>query len=189
MTKRSPSHQTDDGFSRQYLTERFAQQGFAVVCSPVSEWIRYSDYCVQNDPENWQQLSLGQKMRFKIRQLFMNRYGKLIFGTLSKTGLVHNGKNLETVLHGMHSLSFLVVESDGSPFPPAHRGQAGGVLPPGQAPVWPDAGKQHAFFVMVFRQIKPHPLCIDFSEKAAFCAWGQGIFCCWSGWPRNRFQR
>ncbi len=181
-----------DGFSRQYLTERLAKQGFAVVCSPVSEWIRYSDYCVQNDPENWQKLSLGQKMRFKIRQLFMNRYEKRIFSTLSQTGLVHNpwtdlhtvienaspymspnlggeailtigsaltevasdvcgviaigpfgcmpnrisesilnevmtpadklnlphqGKCLETVLHGMDSLPFLAVESDGSPFP------------------------------------------------------------------------
>ncbi|MBA2880701.1 putative CoA-substrate-specific enzyme activase [Desulfosalsimonas propionicica] len=79
-----------DGLSRQYITERLAQKGFAVVCSPVSEWIRYSDYCIQTDPANWQQLSLGQKLRFKIRQIFMNRYEKRIFGTLSQTGLVHN---------------------------------------------------------------------------------------------------
>ncbi|MDJ0780452.1 MAG: acyl-CoA dehydratase activase [Desulfosarcinaceae bacterium] len=33
-----------DGLSRQHLTERLAAQGFAVRCSPVSEWIHYTHY-------------------------------------------------------------------------------------------------------------------------------------------------
>lgn len=79
-----------DGLSRQYITERLAQKGFAVVCSPVSEWIRYADYCVENEGGSWKQLSFAKKLRFKIRQIFMNRYEKKIFGCLAKTGLVHN---------------------------------------------------------------------------------------------------
>ncbi|MCU0373145.1 MAG: acyl-CoA dehydratase activase, partial [Ignavibacteria bacterium] len=35
-----------DSLSRQYLTEWLAQNGFATICSPVSEWIRYSDYMI-----------------------------------------------------------------------------------------------------------------------------------------------
>ncbi|MFP3980544.1 MAG: acyl-CoA dehydratase activase [Desulfobacterales bacterium] len=77
-----------DALSRQFLTERLAEKGFAVICSPVSEWIRYSDYCVETDEKNWGRMSVGQKLKFKIRQMFMNRYEKRISGTLARSGLV-----------------------------------------------------------------------------------------------------
>ena len=35
-----------DDLSRQHLTERLAQKGFATVCTPVAEWVFYSDYLV-----------------------------------------------------------------------------------------------------------------------------------------------
>ncbi len=35
-----------DALSRQYLTERLAQMGFATVCSPVAEWVLYCNYMV-----------------------------------------------------------------------------------------------------------------------------------------------
>lgn len=79
-----------DSLSRQYLTERLAEKGFAVICSPVSEWIRYSDYCLENDSENWSQMSLGQRLKFRLRKIFMNRYEKRIADTLAKSGLSHN---------------------------------------------------------------------------------------------------
>ncbi|MCF8094209.1 MAG: acyl-CoA dehydratase activase [Desulfobacteraceae bacterium] len=82
-----------DSLSRQYLTERLAEKGFAVICSPVSEWIRYSDYCIETDSENWAQMSLGQRLKFRIRKLFMNRYEKRIAETLAKSGLSHNNSS------------------------------------------------------------------------------------------------
>ncbi|MFP4159460.1 MAG: acyl-CoA dehydratase activase [Desulfobacterales bacterium] len=82
-----------DSLSSQYLTERLAEKGFAVVCSPVSEWIRYSDYCLENDREKWGSMSLGQRIKFRIRKLFMNRYEKQISGTLAKTGLSHGNSS------------------------------------------------------------------------------------------------
>ncbi|MFW6080546.1 MAG: acyl-CoA dehydratase activase [Desulfosalsimonas sp.] len=79
-----------DSLSRQYLTERLAEKGFAVVCSPVSEWIRYSDYCLETSDEKWGEMSLGQKIKFRIRKIFMNRYERQISATLAKTRLSHN---------------------------------------------------------------------------------------------------
>ncbi|MCF8112033.1 MAG: acyl-CoA dehydratase activase [Desulfobacteraceae bacterium] len=82
-----------DSLSRQYLTERLAQKGFAVICSPVSEWIRYSDYCLETDKESWSQMSVGQRLKFRLREIFMNRYEKRIAGTLARSGLSHNNSS------------------------------------------------------------------------------------------------
>ena len=78
-----------DGLSRQYLTERLARKGFAVLCSPVSEWIHYSDYWIREIKEEWRRLTWGEKLRFQIRQIMLNRYEKRISGSLFKSGLVH----------------------------------------------------------------------------------------------------
>lgn len=37
-----------DGFSRQFLVDRLSKKGFWVRVAPVSEWIHYCDYIVQN---------------------------------------------------------------------------------------------------------------------------------------------
>ncbi|MCK7513249.1 MAG: hypothetical protein MZV70_60610 [Desulfobacterales bacterium] len=36
-----------DALSRQYLTERLAEKGFATVCAPVAEWVHYCNYLVR----------------------------------------------------------------------------------------------------------------------------------------------
>ncbi|MFW6010924.1 MAG: acyl-CoA dehydratase activase [Desulfosalsimonas sp.] len=82
-----------DSLSRQYITERLAQKGFAVICSPVSEWIRYTDYCIETDPEKWSEMSLGQRLKFKLRKIFLEKYEKRIAGTLAKSGLSHNNSS------------------------------------------------------------------------------------------------
>ncbi|MFP3999459.1 MAG: acyl-CoA dehydratase activase [Desulfobacterales bacterium] len=79
-----------DSLSRQYLTEKLAQKGFAAICSPVSEWIRYTDYCIETDTEKWSQMSLGQRLKFKLRKIFLDRYEKRISSTLAKSGLSHS---------------------------------------------------------------------------------------------------
>jgi predicted nucleotide-binding protein (sugar kinase/HSP70/actin superfamily) len=87
-----------DALSRQYLTERLAQRGFAVACAPVAEWIHYCNYLVEcglnQDP-----MSTLEKFKFKIRNFYQGRYEKTIRSILARTGLVQaEGLDVELVL-------------------------------------------------------------------------------------------
>jgi predicted nucleotide-binding protein (sugar kinase/HSP70/actin superfamily) len=77
-----------DALSRQYLTERLAEKGFATVCSPVAEWVLYCNYMVDQglSPES---MTMLEKLKFKIRSKFQARYEKRIKSILSESGLVH----------------------------------------------------------------------------------------------------
>jgi predicted nucleotide-binding protein (sugar kinase/HSP70/actin superfamily) len=75
-----------DSLSRQNLTEWLAESGFAVICSPVSEWIRYSDYMIRSSPE-WKKKPFPEKIRFHIRQWLMNLYEKRLGSAMSRSGL------------------------------------------------------------------------------------------------------
>jgi len=77
-----------DALSRQYLTERLAEKGFATVCSPVAEWVLYCNYMVDQglSPES---MTMLEKLKFKIRNKFQTRYEKRIKSFLSESGLVH----------------------------------------------------------------------------------------------------
>ncbi|MBC2716655.1 MAG: activase [Desulfobacteraceae bacterium] len=77
-----------DAFSRQNLSEQLAEIGFAVVCSPVSEWFRYSDYLLGIDG-HWASMSMRKKMEFFLRQIFMNRYEKRLTSIFSSSGILH----------------------------------------------------------------------------------------------------
>ena len=77
-----------DALSRQYLTERLAKMGFAAVCSPVAEWVLYCNYMV-DEGLNPNDLSILDKVKFKIRSKFQARYEKRIKSILSTSGLVH----------------------------------------------------------------------------------------------------
>ena len=88
-----------DALSRQYLTERLAENGFAVICSPVSEWIRYSDYMIKINGD-WKAMSFLEKLRFFLREKFMNRYERQLTDLLSKSGLLSaRPARLETVIN------------------------------------------------------------------------------------------
>ncbi len=76
-----------DSLSRQHLTERLAENGFAVACSPVSEWIRYSDYMLPIDG-HWKTMPMGQKFKFHIRQVLMTRYEQKLLKIMGRSGLV-----------------------------------------------------------------------------------------------------
>ena len=76
-----------DELSRRYLTEWFAENGFAVICSPVSEWIRYSDYMIGFD-ESLMLKTFSEKLKFYLRQWFMNRYEKSLTSIMTQSGLV-----------------------------------------------------------------------------------------------------
>ncbi|MBN1930380.1 MAG: activase [Desulfobacterales bacterium] len=77
-----------DGLSRQYLTERLAKRGFATICSPVAEWILYSDYLVERGLVDYTMTKMG-KLKFWARKKFMARYEKRLKFILSRSGLIH----------------------------------------------------------------------------------------------------
>lgn len=76
-----------DSFSRRHLTEWLAENGFAVTCSPVAEWIHYTDYMINIDG-NWKGMTLREKFRFYIRRWLMGIYENRLADTLSISGLV-----------------------------------------------------------------------------------------------------
>ena len=87
-----------DALSRQYLTERLAQMGFATVCSPVAEWVLYCNYMV-NAGLNPEDMTFLEKVKFKIRNKFQARYEKRIKAILSSSGLVRaEPLNMDTII-------------------------------------------------------------------------------------------
>lgn len=77
-----------DDISRQYLTERLAEGGFAAICTPIAEWILYSDYILKNNYSD-HKMSKLEKLEFMIKKKFMSKYEKRIKSILSRSGLVH----------------------------------------------------------------------------------------------------
>jgi predicted CoA-substrate-specific enzyme activase len=77
-----------DALSRQYITERLAERGFATVCSPVAEWVLYCNYMVDKglNPES---MTILEKLKFKIRNKFQSHYEKRIKSILSQSGMIH----------------------------------------------------------------------------------------------------
>ena len=76
-----------DDLSRQHLIETLAEKGFATLCSPISEWIHYSDYLVDKGLAD--KLTMLGKLCFVLKRRAMTRSEKRIKGILSGTGLVH----------------------------------------------------------------------------------------------------
>jgi predicted nucleotide-binding protein (sugar kinase/HSP70/actin superfamily) len=76
-----------DSLSRQFLTERLAEKGFATVCAPVAEWVHYCNYLVDHG-FNQDPMTALQKFKLKLRNFFQGRYEKLIKSTLARSGLV-----------------------------------------------------------------------------------------------------
>ncbi|MCP3954949.1 MAG: activase, partial [Desulfobacterales bacterium] len=78
-----------DALSRQNITEKLAQKGFATICSPIAEWMHYVDYLDDhiNPP---QELSLMGKIGQKLRRNAMQKYEARIKTVLATSGLVHS---------------------------------------------------------------------------------------------------
>ena len=87
-----------DALSRQYLTERLAEKGFATRCSPVNEWILYSDYLVDSGLVDYT-MSKMEKLTFMLKKTYMARYQKRIQSILAGTGLVHGTPlNIQSII-------------------------------------------------------------------------------------------
>jgi len=77
-----------DGLSRQHLVRRLAEMGFATICTPVAEWLHYSDYLVEKGIGG-PRLSKMERLGFFAKKKFMANYEKRIKAALSASGLVH----------------------------------------------------------------------------------------------------
>jgi len=77
-----------DELSRQYLTERLAEKGFATICSPIAEWALYSDYLVDKGLVDYT-MSMRDKLSFVLKKMYMARYTKRIKSILADSGLAH----------------------------------------------------------------------------------------------------
>ncbi len=77
-----------DGLSRQYLTEYLAEKGFSSICSPIAEWILYSDYLVDKKLV-YDQMSVKDRVTFLIKKTLMSHYEKRLKRVLSDSGLIH----------------------------------------------------------------------------------------------------
>ena len=77
-----------DALSRQYITERLAEKGFATVCSPVAEWMNYTDWLVRQDGFNGK-LNFRKKFGLMLKQRVTARYESRINAVLAESGLVH----------------------------------------------------------------------------------------------------
>ena len=79
-----------DGISRQYLTERLAQRGFACVCAPVAEWINYTDWLITKCLSCNGSMTLWKEIGFALKRRTMRRTDARIKQKLARSGLVHS---------------------------------------------------------------------------------------------------
>ncbi|MGD8337522.1 MAG: acyl-CoA dehydratase activase [Desulfobacterales bacterium] len=76
-----------DALSRQYLTERLAEQGFATICSPVSEWMLYADFLVKSGRADCKP-TLLEYLKFLLHTRYKGFYEKRIKTILAGSQLV-----------------------------------------------------------------------------------------------------
>ena len=87
-----------DALSRQNITEKLAEKGFATVCSPIAEWLHYIDYLDDhiNSPVG---MSLMGRIGQKLRRKAMLKYETRIKAVLAASGLVHpKPVRIETII-------------------------------------------------------------------------------------------
>jgi predicted nucleotide-binding protein (sugar kinase/HSP70/actin superfamily) len=77
-----------DSISRQYITERLADMGFATVCSPIAEWLYYCDYLVDKGLVDSKMTSV-EKLSYAVKKKFMRKYERSLKKIFSESGLVH----------------------------------------------------------------------------------------------------
>jgi predicted nucleotide-binding protein (sugar kinase/HSP70/actin superfamily) len=79
-----------DALSRQYLTERLAEKGFATLCAPVAEWVHYCTWLVTHGC-NRDMVDARKRFRLRLRNFFQGRYERRIRSILARSGLVRAG--------------------------------------------------------------------------------------------------
>ncbi len=95
-----------DALSRQYLTERLAEKGFASLCAPVAEWVHYCNYMVDRG-DNQEHVSAVQRVKLKLRNFFQARYERRIKTILARSGLIeaHTSEVADVIRHARPHIS------------------------------------------------------------------------------------
>ena len=94
-----------DPLSRRYLTTMLAERGFAVICSPIAEWVHYCSFLMDHGIVD-DTLTLLDKFRFILRKKFMDRYEKRLKSALNRSGLTHAAPiDINEVIH--HAAPFI----------------------------------------------------------------------------------
>ncbi|GAB6904394.1 acyl-CoA dehydratase activase [Desulfosarcina cetonica] len=78
-----------DGLSRQFITERLAELGFACVCAPVAEWIYYADWLLATGHSPRGPLGWRERMGIWLKRRAMTISATRIRNRLAGSGLVH----------------------------------------------------------------------------------------------------
>ncbi len=76
-----------DGLSRQYLTEKLAEKGFAVTCSPIAEWVLYCDYLYYNGICGGKVTPL-KALKGILKKRYMSRSERRLKSILAESGLI-----------------------------------------------------------------------------------------------------
>ena len=76
-----------DSLSRQNISQKLADKGFATICAPVTEWLQYSDYLYEKGFTEIKQ-SAKEKITFQISKYFKNKILKKVRTILSRSGLI-----------------------------------------------------------------------------------------------------
>jgi len=95
----------NDGLSRQYIVEKLAREGIATKTSGVSEWIYYSDWCVEQKLKNGQP-DFKQRMGLLFRSYFLRKYEKRIKNIWKDSGLAH--VKMENINHLLDHVSHVI---------------------------------------------------------------------------------
>jgi len=94
-----------DALSRQHIPEHLADMGFATICSPVAEWVHYTDYLVDKRITG-KHMSLTDRLRFKLRQKIMYHYEQRIRTLLGRSGLLcSHPLTIEEIVH--HGIPYI----------------------------------------------------------------------------------
>jgi len=94
-----------DSLSRRYLTTILAKRGFAVICSPIAEWIHYCGFLIDHGIVD-NPLTGIDKFKLILRKKFMDRYEKRINSAMARSGLTHAVPvDIDEVIH--HAAPFI----------------------------------------------------------------------------------
>ena len=86
-----------DEFSRMDLIERLSEKGFVVKTAPIGEYVYYSNYLA--DKKENENLGLGDKIKYKIRNYMQRDIEKKIKRAVAKSGFYeYNLTNVEGVI-------------------------------------------------------------------------------------------
>jgi predicted nucleotide-binding protein (sugar kinase/HSP70/actin superfamily) len=87
-----------DGLSRQHLTEHLAARGFAVRCTPVSEWVHYTHY-LHRQGVTEREVSARRRLRIALKHRVMRYDEKRLRYHIAASGLLTtNGLDTRAVL-------------------------------------------------------------------------------------------